>query len=107
MEQDSVLCQFSWTAEERYRLENQRKGETSGVKKSEARFLPNCFGDNWEGITTFTQLEHAMQEVLSAPLSKGYRERLNREVKLYYKTPQKLRIQPATFITSHQYQPYA
>lgn len=52
MEQDSVLCQFSWTAEERYRLENQRKGETSGVNKSEAGFLPNCSADNWEGITT-------------------------------------------------------
>lgn len=52
MEQGSVLCQFSWIAEERYRLENQRKGDTSGVNKSEAGLLPDCFVDNWESITT-------------------------------------------------------
>lgn len=31
---------------------SQNNGETSGVNKSEARFLSNCSVDNWEGITT-------------------------------------------------------
>lgn len=107
MEQDSVLCQFSWTAEERYRLENQRKGETSGVNKSEARFLPNCFVGNWEGIRT-VQLHSSGASYAGCAISPTLK-RLHRaiQVKLYFITPQKLGIQPATFIASHQYQPYA
>lgn len=109
MEQDSVLCQFSWAAEERYRLENHRKGkgETSGVNKSEAGFLPNCFVDNWEGITTI-QL-HSGAAFYAGGVISPTLKRLQREtqVKLYFKNPQKLGIQPVTFITSDQYQPYA
>lgn len=102
-----MLCQFSWTTEERYRLENQRKGETSGVNKSEAGFLPNCFVSDWEGITTARL--HAGGASHAGGVISPTLKRLQREtqVKLYFKTLQKLGIQLVTFITSDQYQPYA
>lgn len=86
---------------------SQRNGETSGANKSEARFLPNCFVNNWKGITTI-QL-HSDGESYAGGVVTPTLKRLQREtqVKLYFKTPQKLGIQPVTFITSNQYQPYA
>lgn len=91
----------------------QTNGESSGVNKSGARFLPNCFVGNWKGITTI-QLHFSgapsVGDVISPNLKRLQREaRDNSQVKLRFKTLQHQGYcsSTVTSITSDEHQPYA